>query len=144
MHYRAQEDNLTCCRRRFGRREYLEEAAHEAVMVRTPPSAISCPSWRPPRRIDHVGVAVARGLDAALDLRLQQRLVPPLRPRAPRLCGRRRRCCRRGWRGCRRCRGRGRCRGGHVLLQVVQVADSVQEAEAHLTLTEEHRTVCNA
>ena len=71
-----QEDNLTCSRRRFGRREYLEEAAHEVVMVRTPASAISCPSWRrPPRRVDHVGVAVARGLDAALDLRLQQRLV---------------------------------------------------------------------
>ena len=140
-----QEDNLTCSRRRFGRREYLEEAAHEAVMVRTPPSAISCPSWRrPPRRIDHVGVAVARGLDAALDLRLQQRLVPPLRPRAPRLRGRRRRRRRRGGRGCRLCCGRGRSRGGHVLLQVVEVADSVQEAEAHLTLTEEHRTVCNA
>ena len=136
-----QEVNLTCSRRRFGRREYLEEAAHEAVMVLTPPSAISRPSWRPPRRIDHVGVAVARGLDAALDLRLQQRLVPPLRPRAPRFRGR---CRRRGGRGCRRCRGRGRCRGGHVLLQVVQVADSVQEAEAHLTLTEVHRMGCNA
>ena len=73
--------NLTCRWRWFRGREYLEKAVHAPspqADLSVVPGRLPGSGGRGPRllRDDHVGVAVLRGLDAALDLGLQQRLEP--------------------------------------------------------------------